>query len=93
MLLTDSFKTFRDICLETYNLDPANFYSVPESAWITALKMTKVKLELLTNTYILLMVEKGTREDICYLVPIYARIKILYIKNYNKSKDPSYLAY
>ena len=39
------------------------------------------------------MVEKGTREDICYLVPIYARIKILYIKNYNKSKDPSYLAY
>ena len=39
------------------------------------------------------MVEKWTRGDICHLVAIYARINTLYVTNYHKGKDPSYLAY
>ena len=46
------------MCLEIYELDPANFLSVPGLAWQVALKKTNVKLDLLTDIDVLLMVEK-----------------------------------
>ena len=45
--------------LKIYELDPARFLSIQELAWETALKIIKVKLDLLTNIDKLLMVEKG----------------------------------
>ena len=35
--------------LEIYELDPAKFLSAPGLAWQVAIKMIKVKLELLTD--------------------------------------------
>ena len=46
LLLADVFENFRNICLEIYELDPAEFPSAPGLAWQTALKKTKVKLDL-----------------------------------------------
>ena len=43
LLLINISENFRDACLKTYKLDPANFYSAPGLAWIA------VQLELLTN--------------------------------------------
>ena len=51
--------------LKFYHLDPVKFFSAPELAWQAALKRTEIKLEVLTNIYILLMVEKGIRGGIC----------------------------
>ena len=42
------------ICPETYDLDPAKFLSAPELAWQAALKETKVKLDPLIDTVLLL---------------------------------------
>ena len=42
---------------------PAKFLSAPGIASQEALKKTEVKLELLTDFDILLMVEKGIKED------------------------------
>ena len=39
--------------------------SAPGLAWQACLKITKVKLELLTDYGMLLMVEKGIRAGIC----------------------------
>ena len=39
-----------EICLETNELDPVKFLSVPGLGWQAALKNTKVKLDLLTDT-------------------------------------------
>ena len=50
---------FGDICIKKYNLDPAHYYTASGLAWDAALKLTEVKLELLSDPDMLLMVEKG----------------------------------
>ena len=62
LLLGDVFENFRSMCREIYELDPAKFLSAPVLAWQSALKKTKVKLDLFTDIDILLMVEKSIRE-------------------------------
>jgi len=39
-LLADVFENFRNLCLDIYGLDPANFNTSPELAWQAALKKT-----------------------------------------------------
>jgi hypothetical protein len=55
---------FRNICLNYYGLDTAHFYTSPGLAWQAALKMTGVRLELLTDIDMYLFIEKGLREGI-----------------------------
>ena len=81
LLLADVFENFRNKCVEIYELDPANFLSAPGLAWEAYLKKAEVKLELLTNNYILLMVEKGIRGGICHAIHRYAKAKEKYMKN------------
>ena len=68
LLLADVFENFINMCIKIYKLDPAKFLSVPGLAWQAALKKTKVKLDLLTDTDMLLMVEKGIRGGICHSI-------------------------
>ena len=65
-MLAGVFNNFRNMCLEMYEFDPANFFSAPGLAWQTALQKTKVKLHLLNDIDMLLMVEKGIRGGICH---------------------------
>ena len=46
-------------------------FSLAGSAWKAALKMTKVKLDLLTNIDMLLLVEKGIRGRKCHAIHRY----------------------
>ena len=57
------------------------------------LKKTEVKLALLTNVDMLLMVEKGIRGGICHATHGYAKANNKYMKNYDKSKESSYIQY
>ena len=52
-----------------------------------ALEKTKVEIELLTDTNLLLMVEKGIRRGICQSVNRYAKANDKYMKNYDKNKE------
>ena len=61
ILLADVFENFRGICINSYELDPAHYYTAPGLAWDAALKISGVELELLTDIDMLLMVEKGIR--------------------------------
>ena len=61
LLLADVFENFRNICCKNYNLDPAHYFRAPGLAWDAALKVTEVELELLSDPYMLLMIEKGIR--------------------------------
>ena len=56
-----------------------------------ALKKAKVKLELLTVVSMLLMVEKGIKGGICHSIHRYAKANNKYMKDYDKSKESSYL--
>ena len=65
LLLADVFKNFRKLCLKIYHLDPVKFLPVPGLAWQEVWKKKiEVKLELLTDTDMLLVVEKGIRGGI-----------------------------
>ena len=59
LLLADCFENFRSTCIEFYGLDPAHYFTTPGLSWDAALKMTMVKLELLTDIDMHLMIEKG----------------------------------
>ena len=64
LLLSDVFKNVRKICLKTCHSDPAKCLSAPG----LARKQLEVKFELLTHIDMLLMVEKGIRGRICYVI-------------------------
>ena len=75
------------MCLEIYELGPAKFFSAPGVAWQAALTKTKVKLDLLTNVDMLLLVEKGTRGEICHSIDRYGKANKKCTKDYDENKD------
>ena len=89
LLLVNVFENFRNMCIKVYELDPGHFLSAPGLAWQACLKKTKVKLELLTDVDMLLMVEKGIRSAINR----YAKANNMYMKDYDKNEDSSFLKY
>ena len=93
LLLVDVFENVRKACIETYELDPAHFISLPGLAWQACLKKTRVELKLLTDYDMLLMIEEGIRGGICHAVHRYAKANNKYMKNYDKGKEPSYIQY
>ena len=93
LLLADVFSKFRNMCLEIYELHPARFFSAPELAWETALKQTKIKLDLLSYINMLLIVEKGIRGGICHSIHQYVKVNNKYMKNYDKNKESPCLKY
>ena len=93
LLLADVFENFRKACIKTYKLDPAHFISLPGLAWQACLKKTGVELELLTDYDMLLMIEEGIRGGICHAVHRYAKANNRYMKDYDESKESSYIQY
>ena len=61
---------------KTYEIDPAKLLSAPGLAQSAALK-----LELSTDTDMLLMLEKGIRGGICHSIYRYAKANTKYKKN------------
>ena len=49
LLLADVFENFRKTCLEYYKLDPCHYFTSPGLSWDAMLKMTDIKLELMTD--------------------------------------------
>ena len=72
---------------------PTKFLSTPGLAWQVVLKKTKVKLDLFTDIYMLLMVEKGIRGGICLSIYRYAKANNKYMKDYDKNNESSYLQF
>ena len=94
LLLADVFENFRDICIKNYNLDPAHYYTASGLAWDAALKITDVKLELLSDIAMLLMVEKGIRGGVSMVSNCYGKANNKYMGNSFDDKKPSkYITY
>ena len=81
LLLADVFENFGKKCVEIYELDPSHFLSAPGLTWQACLKKTEVELVLLTNTDMLLMVEKGIQGGIYHAIHRYAKANNKYMKN------------
>ena len=73
LLLTDVFENFRKTCLEYYKLDPCHYFTSPGLSWDAMLKMTNMKLELMTDIDMFQFIEKGLRGGISYIANRYGK--------------------
>ena len=93
LLLVDVFENFRKTCLEYYKLDPCHYFTSPGLSWDAMLKMTDIKLELMTDIDMFQFIEKGLRGGISYIANRYGKANNKYMKDYNKDKPSKYIMY
>ena len=93
LLLADIFENFRKTCLQYYKLDPCHYFSSPGLSWDAMLKMTKVKLELITDIDMFQFIEKGLRGGTSYIANRFSEANNKYMENFNESKPSKYIMY
>ena len=93
LLLVDVFENFRKTCLEYYKLDPCHYFTSPGLSWDAMLKMTDIKLELMTDIDMFQFIEKGLRGGISYIANRHRKANNKYMKDYNKNEPSKYIMY
>ena len=58
LLLTNVFENFRKTCMQYYKLDPCHYFTSLGLSWDAMLKMTNIKLELMTDIDMFQFIEK-----------------------------------
>ena len=93
LLLADIFENFRKTCLQYYELDPCHYFSSPGLSWDAMLKMTKIKLELVTDIDMYQFIEKGLRGGTSYIANRFSEANNKYMENYNENLPSKYIMY
>ena len=93
LLLADVFENFRKTCLEYYKLDPCHYFTSPGLSWDAMLKMTDIKLELMTDIDMFQFIEKGLRGGISYIANRYGKANNKYMKEYDEKAPSKYIMY
>ena len=89
LLLTDVFKNFRKTCMQYYKLDPCHYVTSPGFSWDAMLKMTNIKLELMTDLDMFQFIEKGMRGGVSYI----GKANNKYMKKYDEKAPLKYIMY
>jgi hypothetical protein len=79
--------------MNNYGLDPLYYYTAPGLAWDTLFKKTKAKVELLTDSNMLLFFESSIKGGIFMIYNRYGKVNNIYMKKCNNNKPQKYIAY
>ena len=93
LLLADVFENFRKTCLQYYKLDPCHYFTSPGLSWDAMLKMTNIKLELMTDIDMFQFIEKGMRGGTSYIANRFGEANNKYMKTYNEKVPSKYIMY
>eukprot|EP00116_Pleurobrachia_bachei_P001435 sb/3461697/ len=91
--LCDVFENFRSLCLEAHGLDPCHYVSLPAFAWDAMLRMTKVKLEVLTDIEMYTFLEKALRGGVTTVNHRHAKANNKYLDDFNPEDPISFINY
>ena len=93
LLLTDVFENFRKTCMQYYKLDPCHYFTSPGLSWDAMLKMTNIKLELMTDIDMFQFIEKGMRGGVSYIENRCGNANNKYMKEYDEKAPSKYIMY
>ena len=93
LLLCDVFENFREICLDKYKLDPAQYYTAPGLSWDAMLKLTGVELELLTDIDMIHFFKRGIRGGISQCSERKHIANNKFLPNYDSNEPSSFITY
>ena len=77
------FEKFRSSSLKRYGSRSSHYLRVPALSRDAMLSMTKVELEIVSNTDLYLFFEKSTRNGFSYISKRYSKANNKYLKSYN----------
>ena len=93
LLLGDVFEKFIKTCLDYYGLGPSHYFSSPGLSWDAMLKMTGIKLDLISDIDMHLFIQKGMRGGISYISKRYSKANNKYMKCYAISEESIFIMY
>ena len=93
LLLTDVFENFKKTCMQYCKLDPCHYFTSPGLSWDAMLKMTNIKLELMTDIDMFQFIEKGMRGGVSYIANRYGNANNKYMKEYDERAPSKYIMY
>ena len=93
LLLTVVFENFRKSCMQYCKLDPCHYFTSPGLSWDAMLKMTNIKLELMTDIDMFQFIEKGMRGGVSYIATRYGNANTKYMKEYDEKTPSKYIMY
>ena len=93
LLLADVFEHFRKTCTQYYKLDPCHYFTSPGLSWDAMLKMTDIKLELMTDIDVFQFIEKGMRGGVSYIANRHGKANNKYMKEYDEKAPSKYIMY
>jgi hypothetical protein len=93
LLLTDVFENFRESIFGKHGLDCLHFYTLPSLAWAIALKLTEVKLDLITDPAAYLLIENSMRGGIATVSQRYSRANNPDVDGYDEADPRRYITF
>ena len=85
LLLADVFENFRKTCLQYYKLDPCHYFTAPGLSWDAMLKMTNIRLNLISDVDMYQFVEKGMRGGVSYIANRFGEANNKYMKDFDEN--------